>query len=698
MSVPGLQVRVLGPVSVSRGAALVPLPRSRKVRALLGFLSLSPSAVSRFRLCGLLWDVPNDPRGELRWSLSKLRGVLDDPDRRRVITSEGNLIALDLSDCVVDAIEVDRIGRARIESATNESLADLCDRYGGDLLEGLQIDGNPEFTGWLVAQRQRYRELHVAALRELVARSPAGSNERFRRLEAWLQVSPFDQRPHQVMLEALARCGRIRDAEHHVAATIRSFEQEGLDWAPVRDAWQAIRRAPAEAPRGTAGSAPAIVASADLVASDLAAPDLAAPMEGRRHRRGSVAVMPFVLMPFVLMPFVDAEPGPAGRVADGLTEDIITRLAKLRVLFVIARGTVYALRERGIGAEEAGRILNVEYVVSGSVRRQNSRTSVVVELVETEGARIVWTDEIEGGADDTFSMLDAIVDRIVAAIAEEIEAEECNRAILKPPSSLDAWEAYHRGLWHMYRFNDKDNRDAELLFQSAIRLDPTFARAYAGLSFTHFQNAFLDLTPDRERQIELAFDTAGHSIGADDRDPAAHWAMGRALWLRGVQSESFAELGRSIELSPNFALGHYTLGFVHSQTGDPRTAIAATNHSRALSPFDPLQFAMLASRALAHLRLGELEEAVDWAVKATGRPNAHAHILAIAAECLALVNRRDEARKFVARIRQRLPGYGIEHFLRAFRFDGDTQRLFRSSARQIDFDSTPGPGAAGGGV
>src|ERR1700749_776352 len=115
MSVPGREVRVLGPVGVSRGAAVVPLPRSRKVRALLGFLALSPSAVSRARLCGLLWDVPNDPRGELRWCLSKLRGVLDDPERRRVLTSEGNLIALDLSDCVVDAVIVERIARAGIE-------------------------------------------------------------------------------------------------------------------------------------------------------------------------------------------------------------------------------------------------------------------------------------------------------------------------------------------------------------------------------------------------------------------------------------------------------------------------------------------------------------------------------------------------------------------------------------------------------
>jgi tetratricopeptide (TPR) repeat protein len=195
----------------------------------------------------------------------------------------------------------------------------------------------------------------------------------------------------------------------------------------------------------------------------------------------------------------------------------------------------------------------------------------------------------------------------------------------------------------------------------------------------------LDLTPDRERQIDLAFETAGQSLGADDQDPAAHWAMGRALWLRGAQGESVAELERGVELSPNFALGHYTLGFVHSQAGDARLAIDSTNHSRELSPFDPLQFAMLASRAMAHVRLGEIDEAVDWAVKATGRPNAHVHILAIAAECLALANRTEEARRFVERMRTRLPGYGVEDFLRAFRFAPEAVALFREGARRIGF-------------
>jgi tetratricopeptide (TPR) repeat protein len=257
--------------------------------------------------------------------------------------------------------------------------------------------------------------------------------------------------------------------------------------------------------------------------------------------------------------------------------------------------------------------------------------------------------------------------------------------VLKPPSSLDAWEAYHRGLWHMYKFNGPDNRDAEQYFHAALRLDPTFARAHAGLAFTHFQNAFLGLTPDRERQIERSFEAASHSLAADDHDPTAHWAMGRALWLRGAHRASLDELKHSVELSPSFALGHYTVGFVQSQTGDPAAAIEATNSSRQLSPFDPLQFAMLATRAIAHLRLDQRDEAAEWAVRATARPNAHTHILAVAANCLALANRTDEARRYVARIRERLPAYNVEEFLRAFRFDQDGERMFRGAARSIDF-------------
>jgi tetratricopeptide (TPR) repeat protein len=172
---------------------------------------------------------------------------------------------------------------------------------------------------------------------------------------------------------------------------------------------------------------------------------------------------------------------------------------------------------------------------------------------------------------------------------------------------------------------------------------------------------------------------------ADDRDPAAHWAMGRALWLRGRETESLTELATSVDLSPNFALGHYTLGFVQSQSGDPQAAISAVDQSRRLSPFDPLLFGMLSTRAMSHARRGEFEDAAVWAIKGAARPNAHVHILAIATECLALAGRLDEARGYLGRIRERTPGYTSRDFFTAFRFGPDAQELFRRGANLVGF-------------
>src|SRR5690606_9616512 len=317
-----------------------------------------------------------------------------------------------------------------------------------------------------------------------------------------------------------------------------------------------------------------------------------------------------------VMPFVEPyRPGEQAGLAEGLTHDIITRLAKLRSLFIIARGSVFALAEQGIGPEDAARRLNVDYFATGILRRSPGRISVSVELVEARTARIVWSDEFNLRLNDAFLVLDDIGNMIVSSIANEIESAEKNRAILKPPNSLNAWEAYHRGLWHMYRFTKADNEQAAHFFSMAARLDPTFARAHAGLSFTHWQNAFQHWA-DRQRETDLAFEAASRSLIVDEHDPAAHWAMGRALWLRGRQDASLAELERAIDLSPNFALGHYALSFVQSQSGDPCAAIGSSDHSRSLSPFDPLLFAMMGARAMAHVRLGEFEEAAEWALKA----------------------------------------------------------------------------------
>jgi len=655
------QVRLLGPMTISRAGAVLPMPSSRKVRGLIAYLAMAPQAVARTHLCELLWDVPNDPRGELRWCLSKARGVLDESGRRRV-GAQGDTIRLDLSDCFVDALEIARVTQAGFDACDTERLRSLAALFSGDFLEGLEIDRAPGFYGWLTAQRRRFRGAHAALLENLVGR--VSGDEALGYLDSWYRLAPYDLRVHEMLLSALARSGRIREGEEHLEATARLFESEGLDHAPIRVAWRLARGQSNDTPRVQA------------VAPEPAAADSIPADPGRMvSSRASIAVMPFI----------DRTGGSGGGPADGLVHDVITRLAKLRSLFVIAQGTVFALHERHVGPQEAGRMLNVDYVVGGTLRRDDTRLTVSVELTETRTSRIIWAETYDGKLDDAFAVLEEIGNRIVTSIANEIETSERNRAILRPPNSLNAWEAHHRGLWHMYRFTKDDNEKARQFFETAVRLDPTFARAFAGLSFTHWQNAFQNWA-DPKREIDCAFETAGQSLLADDRDPAAHWAMGRAYWARGHQDESVSELERAVDLSPNFALGHYTLAFVHSQLGDPAQAVIYSDHSRHLSPFDPLLFGMLGARAMAHTRLGQYDDAAEWAIKAAARPNAHMHIKAIAAYSLALAGRDDEARAHFAAARAFLPQYCVEDFLRAFRFNDDTTALFRAAARRAGLE------------
>ncbi|MDX8530255.1 transcriptional regulator [Mesorhizobium sp. VK25A] len=658
----GLSVRLLGQLTIARDGVPVTLPSSRKLRALLAYLALAPHPVSRGRLCELLWDVPNDPRGELRWCLSKLRAVLDEPGLRRIET-EGDTVALRLGDTSVDAVEAAAAVAEGIETLGLDRLRALAQLFAGDFLDGLELDRSPHFGSWLTAQRRRFSACHVAVLEHIIGLVPRGTDEAGAYIDKWLELAPFDGRAHVALLENLARRGQFGAGEEHLATAAELFHSEELDFTPLREAWQEIRAR-------NAGATPCARSGPAFPVPDL--PVTAIESEPAATRRASLAVMPFT----------ESAGGVRGGLADGLTHDIITRLAKLRDFFVIARGSVFALAERNIAPEDAGRRLNVDYVATGSVRSAPGRIVVSVELVEVRTARIVWAETFEHKPDDIFIVIEDIGNSIVSSLAAEIATVERNRALLKAPNSLNAWEAYHRGLWHMYRFTRQENELAQHFFGEALKLDPTFARAHAGMSFTHWQNAF-QRWGDRDRETALAFESAGQSLLVDDRNPAAHWAMGRALWLRGEQDGSLLELANAVDLSPNFALGHYALSFVHSQSGDPQSAIGSSDHSRHLSPFDPLLFGMMGARAMAHARLGEFEAAAEWALKAAARPNAHVIILAIAAHCLALAGRQDEARTFAAAIRNTFPNYRADDFIATFRFDRDGEALFRNGSKLI---------------
>lgn len=655
-------LRLLGPMAVLKDGCALTLPASRKVRALIAYLALATRPVTRHHLSEFLWDVPNDPRGELRWCLSKARALLDEPGRARIV-SDGDAIRLDLADLRVDVLALDAAVRTGIATLGAPALQALLALFQGDFLEGLKVQSSTPCYAWLAAQRRQLRALHAVVLEHRCAALAPASDEVAALLSRWVQIAPFDRVAHQHMLSTLAQRGQLREGEEHLQATAKLFESEGQDAASLVHTWRLAK----------AGN-PSVNVSVGAAMAPIMVQPPVVELPRTSAQRASIAVMPFEE--------VGLKPSQRATTGSGLAHDVTTRLAKLRTLFVISHSSATALVDRGMGAQESAQALNVDYVVSGSLRRDGRRVRIQVQLTETRTARIVWADMLDAPVRDSLAVFDEIGNQLVNAIASQIELAERNRAILKPPNLLDAWEAQHCGLWHMYRFNEDNNNQARRFFETAIQLDPTFARPYAGLSFTHFQSAFLGWG-DRARHTELAYRIAAQGTMADDQDPATRWALGRANWLRGDIDAALTELEVALDLSPNFSLGHYTFAFVQAQTGDAQLAIEATDHARKLSPYDPLLFAMLATRALALMRLGRHDEAADWGLRAIARPNAHVHILGIAAHCLALADRQDEAMRVVAAIHSRSPGYNIRDFLAAFRLGDDALALVRRVTPQL---------------
>jgi TolB-like protein/DNA-binding SARP family transcriptional activator len=669
----GVRLRLLGPLEIWRGNRSVPLPRSRKVRALLGYLALAPSPVARARLCDLLWDVANDPRGELRWCLTKVRALIDEPQKPRLISDRG-WVGIDASGIDIDAARYTRLIEPAVQGSCLADLRHLVGMVEGELLYGLHTDRSPLFETWLAGQRHRFADWHIKALLRMVALLPGDDDEVLDLLRKRLALVPYGAKAHIDLLSALHARGLKAEADNHLASATRLLESEGLDAS-------SLKRARARAKTVATGSPPEFRKPEALAMSppaDALRRQDPAGSPAALSGRASIAVMPF-----------SASIPADSRFADGVTHDIIIGLARLRSLTVIARGTTFALRDRALDPRAAGELLGVRYMVSGAIHRERERLRIGVELSSCAAGHIVWADEFTCSIQKALEIPGDITTRIIAGVDTETHAEERKRAILKPPDTLDVWEAYHRGVWHMYRFRAADNEAALSYFQRALVRDPTFSRAHAGLSFTHFQNAFLiKSAADRARETDRAFEAAGRGVMADPLDPAAHWAMGRALWLRGEDKGSIRSLDEAVRLSPNFAMGHYALSFVHSQTGDADKAVGAAELSQQLSPHDPLLFAVCTTRAFGLLRLNRYEDAADWVRKGAQQPNAHVHIHAASALTLAAVGYLDEARRELQAVRLERPDYDIGHFLSAFRMHDELQDLYRHAACLIGLDRT----------
>jgi TolB-like protein len=392
---------------------------------------------------------------------------------------------------------------------------------------------------------------------------------------------------------------------------------------------------------------------------------------GDPARRPSIAVLPFRLVG-------DADPHVA--VADALPHDLITELARLRWLFVTARGSSFRLREPNPDIVEVGRVLNARYCMSGTVEMEGRRIFVTAELGETRDGGVIWAERYSGSIDDVHAMRSEIRSKILTALEIQIPLHEAAQAQLTVTENLDAWSAYHLGLQHMYRFNRRDNAIATELFTRAVSQDPCFARAHAGLSFVHFQTAFMGHADDLAKERALSRSCAQRGLDLDPLDPFVNFTMGRTFWLEGDLERGLAWLERATSLSPNYAQGIYARAWTETLSGRELDGREHVDLAMRLSPIDPLFYGMLGTRAFTHMAQGEDPEAAWWAEQAARSPGAHVLIAMIAAAAQALAGNGPLAESWAKEVRKRNPHLTRKDFFHAFPFKSEAVHTRVSAA------------------
>lgn len=375
--------------------------------------------------------------------------------------------------------------------------------------------------------------------------------------------------------------------------------------------------------------------------------------------RPSIAVLPFRLV---------GTADPRLGIADALPQDLITELSRLRWLFVIARASSFRFRSEDMDLDRIRNELNVRYCLSGTVEVQGQGMAVSVELCDTQDKGIIWSEQFRTPLGGVHEVREEIVRAVNSALELQIPLNEARRARLKAPDNLDVWACYHLGLQHMYRFNKADNELATSLFERAVAMDPEFARAYAGLSFTHFQDALLGYAGNIERSTRLAEQFADQCLERDPTDPFGNLTKGRAFLLRGDLDGSLHWLERANALNPNYAQAKYSHAWTESLLGLGKTSKLEVDTAMALSPLDPLLYAMYGVRTFSHIVSDEPAEAAKWGERAAHSPGAHILIKMIAMVGHGLNGNEAEARHWANVTRTQSPDMTRHEFLRAFPF------------------------------
>ncbi|MFO1026395.1 MAG: adenylate/guanylate cyclase domain-containing protein [Acetobacteraceae bacterium] len=376
-----------------------------------------------------------------------------------------------------------------------------------------------------------------------------------------------------------------------------------------------------------------------------------------------------------VLPFTNMSPDPEQEFfADGIAEDIITSLSRYPSLFVIARNSSFTYKGRAVDVKQIGRELGVRYVLEGSLRKSGNRIRVTGQLIEAVTGNHVWAERFDRDLADIFVVQDEITEAVTTAIAPAIADAERQRAMRRPPGSLDAWTAYQRGLWHLSRFTADDTEQAQDLFEKAIALDPNFSGGYTGLAAAQLQAANTFMTRQLASMLQLAEANARKAIAVDGADAEAHTCLGRVLLHQANYVGARTEVERALALSPNLASARGMLGSLLIFSGSPKEGLVALEKGIRLDPRDPRSGVSVNQIVLGLYFAREYEAAIEAARRVIHSYPDHPLVYRWLAAALGQVGRTGEAKEALAKavaiapssfdlyVRQRAPWHRPEDY------------------------------------
>ncbi|MBZ2169930.1 winged helix-turn-helix domain-containing tetratricopeptide repeat protein [Marinobacter sp. F4216] len=345
--------------------------------------------------------------------------------------------------------------------------------------------------------------------------------------------------------------------------------------------------------------------------------------------------------------------------SDGITTDIISNLSKHRWLDVVARNTSFGYKGKAVNLQELGRQLHVDYAVEGSVQKAGDRVRVNVHLTDCHSGHTLWSDRYNRQIADIFELQDDITETIAARLEPEIGYAERNRLVHNRPANLQAWDCYHLGVYHFFRFTGDDNKEAQRLLKRSQELDPYFGEAFAWWAYAVILGMVYWDTSPTQPLLDDALKACDQAVSLVPNNATFHALKARILLARREYDGAIAENRIAIDLNPTFAAAFCGLGDSLAYEARYDEALDNFRKSIALSPNDPQMWAFLTYGALAMIFKGDYQTAVEWTERAATIPNCQYWTTAHRAVAQAHMGRLDDAARARDQLLLEHPGFSV---------------------------------------